>query len=115
MARLKSGIWVDALLRMNLAEGRFGAVVHKGAEEAGAIYIYINHLDGSYDLLAPPPGAAFHENGTRRFVLENDEPMDWHGISAIVARRRKYDTDIWAVEIEDRLGLGGIVPEKKFH
>jgi hypothetical protein len=115
MSRLKSEIWVQALLRTNLTQGRFGAIIHKGAPEAGAIYIYINHLDGSYDLLAPPPGSSFHENGDRRFVLENDAPMDWPSISAIVARRKKYDSDLWAVEIEDRLGLGGIIPEKKFH
>jgi hypothetical protein len=86
MSRLKSEIWVQALLRTNLTKGRFGAIIHKGAEEAGAVYIYINH-----------------------------EPMDWASISAIVERRRKYDNDLWAVEIEDRLGLGGIIPEKKFH
>jgi hypothetical protein len=112
MARLKTEIWVHALLRSNQVEGRFGAVIHKGAEEAGAVYIYINHLDGTYDLLAPPPGAAFDDNGERRFILENASPTDWQVVAAIVARRRKYDSDIWAVEIEDRLGFGGIVPEK---
>jgi hypothetical protein len=110
--RLKSEIFVHALLRINQSQGRFGAVIHSGADEAGAIYIYINHLDGTYDLLAPPPGSSHDDKGERRFILETASPADWATVSAIVARRRKYDSDLWAVEIEDRTGLAGITLEK---
>jgi hypothetical protein len=111
MLRLKSEIWVAALLRRCQAEGLYGAVIHKGAEEAGAIYVYINHLDGTYDLLSPPPGPSYDERGERRFMRETLKPTDWTAVSEIVARRRKSDTDLWAVEIEDRKGLAGIVLE----
>jgi hypothetical protein len=112
MSRLKSEIWVAALLRRCQAEGLYGAVIHKGAAEAGAVYVYINHLDGRYDLLGPSPGPAYDEQGQRRFMLEFENPTDWPTASALVARRRNYDSDLWAVEIEDRTGLAGLVPEK---
>jgi hypothetical protein len=110
--RLKSEIWVAALLRRCQVEGKYGAVIHKGAAEAGTIFVYINHLDGTYHLLSPPPGAAHSESGDRRFVLEFENPTDWEKASAIVSRRRKFDPDLWAIEIEDRTGFAGLSPEK---
>ena len=109
--RLKSDIWVAALLRRCSAQGHFGAVIHHGADEAGVIFIYINHLNGTYDLLAPPPGPAYDENGERRFVRQFDSPVDWEKASNIVQKRRKFDPDLWAVEIEDRNGFAGITIE----
>lgn len=109
--RLKSDIWVAALLRRCAGQGLFGAVVHHGADEAGAVYVYINHLNGTYDLLGPPPGPAYNERGDRQFVKEFKVPVDWQKASAVVARRRKSDPDLWAVEIEDRLGLASITIE----
>ena len=45
--RLKSGIWVAAYLRRCNIEGAFAAVRRRGAEEAGAIFIKVNRLDGT--------------------------------------------------------------------
>lgn len=106
--RLKTGIWVAALLRRCNGEGKFGAVLHHGADEAGALYIYINHLDGSYDLLGPPPGPAHDEDGQRHFIKEFVAPVSWGEASAVVARRRKFDPDLWAVEIEDKTGIADL-------
>jgi len=33
-----------------MVEGIFGAVVKKGAEEAGAVHVIVNHLDGTCHL-----------------------------------------------------------------
>ena len=106
--RLKSDIWVAALLRRCAGIGLFGAVIHHGADEAGAVYVYINHLNGTYDLLSPPPGPAYNEQGERRFVKEFTSPVDWAQASAVVTRRRKSDPDLWAIEIEDRHDLASI-------
>ena len=106
--RLKSDIWVAALLRRCAGQGHFGAVIHHGANEAGAVYIYINHLNGTYDLLSPPPGPAYNEEGERRFILEFNSPVDWEKASSLISRRHKSDPDLWAVEIEDRHGLASI-------
>lgn len=111
MSRLKSEIWVAALLRRCQVEGKYGAVINKGAADAGAIYIYINHLDGTYHLLSPPPGPAYDDAGERRFILEFEMPQDWQQVSALVSRRLNFDSDLWAVEIEDRHGFAGLNPE----
>ncbi len=111
--RLKSDIWVAALLRRCAGTGHFGAVIHHGADEAGAVYVYINHLNGTYDLLSPPPGPAYNEEGERRFMKEFASPVDWQQASEVVARRRKSDPDLWAVEIEDRYGFASILIESE--
>ena len=49
--RLKSGIWVAAYLRRCNIEGAFAAVRRRGAEEAGAVFININRLDGTATLV----------------------------------------------------------------
>ena len=59
--RLKSGIWVAAYLRRCAVEGAFAAVRRRGAEEAGAVFIKINRLDGTAELYGPAPQSAFDE------------------------------------------------------
>ena len=106
--RLRTDIWVSAFLRRHLVEGRYGAVLRKGAPEAGAVYVVINRLDGSARLFGPAPGPAYDAAGERRWIEETKgaEPAD--RAAEIVARRAKADPDIWVVEIEDRHGNGGI-------
>ncbi|MDE2444897.1 MAG: DUF1491 family protein [Alphaproteobacteria bacterium] len=109
--RLKTEFWVAAFLRRCSTEGLFGAVIHHGADEAGVVFIYVNHLDGTYDLLVPPPGPAYDEQGERRFIKAFKAPRDWQAASTYVQRRREDDPDLWAIEIEDRHGLASIAIE----
>jgi hypothetical protein len=106
--RLKSAIWVSALLRRCQGEGKYGAVLRKGAEEAGAVYVVINHLDGTYDLLGPPPGSSHDDDGNRLFEKLFASPAAWAEVSARIEKQAGFDSDIWAVEIEDRNGLAGL-------
>jgi hypothetical protein len=108
--RLTSSFWVHALLRRCAGQGQFGAVVHKGAEEAGTVYVVINHLDGLYELLSPPPGPAYDEAGQRRFMREFEAPVAWQRVADVMGSRRRVDGDLWLVEIEDRSGLAGLEP-----
>jgi hypothetical protein len=107
VSRLKTAIWVDAFLRQAMINGKFGAVIHRGAEEAGSVLLVVNHLDHSHDLLEPPPGPAYRDDGTRRFLKTTSEPQSWAEISERIAKKRKSDPDIWVVEVEDRDGFGG--------
>jgi hypothetical protein len=106
--RLKSELWVQALLRRNEVEGRFGAVVQKGASEAGTVFIAVNHLNGEFTLLGPPPGSAINERGERVFMREAAARLDWHGVKDRIARKQRADSDLWLVEVEDRDGLAGL-------
>jgi hypothetical protein len=107
--RLKSRLWVEALLRRCQGEGKFGAVLHSGADEAGAVYVAINHLNDTYDLLGPPAGSSHDEEGTRIFRKAIGKPASWDEVRDFIARQRKFDSDIWVVEIEDRGGLANLV------
>lgn len=109
--RLKSEIWVAALLRRCQSQGLYGAIIRKGAAEAGAVYVIINHLNGTCDLLQPAPGPAYDEEGERRFIKATATPIPMSEVDATLERHRKFDSDIWEVEIEDRHGLAGLTPE----
>jgi hypothetical protein len=102
--RLKSEIWVAALLRINAVNGHFGAVIRKGAAEAGAVYIIVNRLDGTGRLYGPPPGPSYDESGNRLVVAEAETAMPLPEIEQALARRARIDPDLWIVEIENRSG-----------
>jgi hypothetical protein len=106
--RLKSEIWVHAFIRRLATEGKNAVVLQKGHEEAGVIFVVINHLDGMHDILAPPPGPAVDEDGERHFEKANASPMTWFEAREWLDRRKKSDSDIWIVEAEDRDGLAGL-------
>jgi len=106
--RLKSGIWVAAYLRRCNVEGAFAAVRRRGAEEAGAVFIKINRLDGTAILYGPAAQSAFDEArpADRMFsaVLGGETPAAESDIEARLTREIRFDPDVWIVEVEDRLG-----------
>ncbi len=106
---LKSEIWVQAFVRKCNGEGKFCTIVKKGAADAGAVFLIFNRLDGNFCLFGPAPGPAYDDNGDRRFIEELPHPTPEPDILALLARRKKFDADLWIVEIEDRLGTAGII------
>ena len=108
--RLKSRTWVEAFLRTCQTVGKYGAVLHAGHDDAGAVFVVINNLNGRHSLLGPPPGEAVSENGDRRFELRGSG-LDWLEVSEKLQALRRVDSDVWVVEVEDRAGLAGLVPE----
>lgn len=106
--RLKSEIWVQAFLRRWFAGGSFGAVLRKGAPEAGAVYVVVNRLDGTAAVFGPAPGPAYDDNGDRRWAAAVARPIADLDVAALIARLARIDPDIWVIEIEDRSGTGGL-------
>lgn len=106
--RLKSGIWVAAYLRRCHVEGAFAAVRRRGAEEAGAVFIVVNRLDGTATLYGPAPQAVFEEArpSDRMFttMVGGAMPAPEADIEARIAREIKFDPDVWVVEVEERAG-----------
>jgi hypothetical protein len=106
--RLKSGIWVAAYVRRCYIEGAFAAVRRRGAEEAGAIYIKINRLDGTGQLYGPAPQNVLEEAQPvgRIFaaILGAAAPAIEADIEGRLVREIRYDPDVWIVEVEDRAG-----------
>src|SRR3989440_10025095 len=105
--RLKSAIWVSAYLRRCNIEGAFAAVRRRGAEEAGAIFIKLNLLDGTGELFGPAPQAVFNETrpADRAFMrCFGDKPVPEGRIEDRLTREIRFDSDVWIVEVEDRTG-----------
>jgi len=106
--RLKSGIWVSAYLRRCNVEGAFAVVRRRGADEAGAVFIIVNRLNGSVTLYGPAPQSAFDEASPseRMFtaVLGGEVPVPETDAEMRLAREVRFDPDLWIVEIEDRAG-----------
>ena len=105
--RLKSSIWVAAYIRRCQVEGLFAAVRRHGADEAGAIFVKVNRLDGTADLYGPAPQAAFDEAqpADRAFSLcLKVQPAPEPDVEAFLGREMRFDPDVWIVETEDRAG-----------
>jgi hypothetical protein len=105
--RLKSAIWVAAYVRRCHVEGAFAAVRRRGAEEAGAIFIKLNRLDGTAELFSPAPQAVFDEAhpSDRAFTRSLGEaPVPEAKVEERLVREIRFDPDTWIVEVEDKAG-----------
>ena len=91
-----------------MVEGIFGAVLKRGAEEAGAVYVIVSHLDGTCHLFGPAPGPSHDEEGERRWAVELAPPAGPLDVHALLERKQRFDPDIWIVEVEDRHGTAGL-------
>lgn len=114
--RLKSAIWVAAYLRRCAIEGAPAVLRRRGAEEAGAIFIKVDRLDGTALLYGPAPQSAFggDATGDRLFApCLPQMPVPSFDAEAHLARQIRFDPDLWIVEVEDRAGrafLDQLVP-----
>jgi hypothetical protein len=105
--RLKSAIWVAAYIRRCHIEGAFAAVRRRGAEEAGAIFVKLNLLDGTAELFGPAPQSAFDDaRPTDRLFSRcfGEQPAPEAKVEERLARELRFDPDVWIVEVEDRTG-----------
>lgn len=99
MTRLTARFWVDAYLaRLRLTDIPAFVTAH-GDDTAGAVLIKLNTLDGA--------ARAF----TRSFDLTTGH-RQWTELScgsdrdvdAAITRQRRFDPDLWVIEVEDRQG-----------
>jgi hypothetical protein len=105
--RLKSAIWVAAYLRRCHGAGTFAAMRRRGAEEAGAVFVKINRLDGTAELYGPAPQSAFDDAhpSDRAFVAcLPHQPVPESEAEDYLARQLRFDPDLWIIEVEDREG-----------
>lgn len=98
--RLKSEIFVAALIRRVFGLGGFAAIERKGAPEAGAIFIRQRFRDGLETLYAPAPQNFFgDDDGGRKFEIRA-ERVQPEAIADMLARESRFDADLWLVELE---------------
>lgn len=99
MIRLTAELWVQAYLtRLRLSDIP-AFIVARGDDTAGAVLVKQNPLDGqatvyqrSVDIMS----------GNRMWIeLAKGSEAE---VDETIARQRKFDPDLWVVEVEDRAG-----------
>jgi hypothetical protein len=104
--RLTSDFFVAATLRRVAAEGAFATLRRRGEEQAGAIYVLVDRLDGTGTLYGPAPQASYEDKPSERFFtrLHKEESVSLALIEARLEKEFRFDPDCFVIEIEDRQG-----------
>lgn len=94
-ARLAPGIEVSALLALATAQGGFGAVLHKGDPDRGSLVVVLPGRGGEAAILLE---RAMSISGS--YDWNRREMADSAGVDQYLARGRRNDPDLWAVELD---------------
>ncbi|RWD66216.1 MAG: DUF1491 family protein [Mesorhizobium sp.] len=99
--RVTTDLWVSALVRRVFGAGGFAAVVKRGATEAGAVFVLSRGRMGEVVLYGPAPQTSYDSaKPDERFFIQVDTSEDGSAFDARLEREKKFDPDIWVVEIE---------------
>lgn len=99
--RLKSDIWVQALVLRCKAEAVHALVARRGDKISGAILVRVNRLDGTADVYQ----AARNGLGEQIWIRgTGDASVEEAKADKFVKRQMEFDPDVWVVEIDDRKG-----------
>ena len=98
MPRLTAGFWVQAYMRRLDIAGIPAFVVSKGDETAGAILVKSNPLNGTATLFQ----RTYDAEGMRIWteLSQGPEPE----MDDTIRNQRRFDPDLWVIEVEDREG-----------
>lgn len=104
MIRLTSAMWFAVFMRQETQRNAFVTVAKTGAQQAGAIFVVHNHLDGNATLYGPAPQAYLDEpeSGRRFEKLLQSAPM--LEVEAALEKQKKFDPDLWIIETEAGAG-----------
>lgn len=103
--RITSSLWVSAYCRTCEVNGAYAMVSRKGMDQAGAIFVLVNLLDGQADLYIPAPQSAYDaDNRFERLFELRFSQTDISDVEKYIKSECRFDSDLWVVEIEDKKG-----------
>ncbi|HEY6630300.1 MAG TPA: DUF1491 family protein [Rhizobiaceae bacterium] len=102
--RVTTDFWVSALVKRVFSGGGFAAIAKRGAAEAGAVFVIVRDRMGGAALFGPAPQTSYdtakpEERHFVRYQLDDEEALD-----ARLEKEKRFDYDIWVVEIEPGQG-----------
>lgn len=98
--RVTTDLWVSALARRVFSTGGFAAVVKRGATEAGAVFI-LSRNRGEVVLFGPAAQASYDiAKPDERYFQRIGEDSDEAALDAKLEREKRFDPDLWILEIE---------------
>ena len=101
--RLRTDIWVSALIRQAENAGALVTVVKKGAAEAGTVFLIVDGGDGTGELYGPAPQSIFDtDRPTDRIFSQLVAASILPDLETRLSSERRFDPDLWIVEIQDR-------------
>jgi hypothetical protein len=96
-ARIAASVLAGALIRKAEGEGGFGAVLAKGDATAGSILVILLEKGGNprlFERVLQPDGRyAWQEGGNQSLEKSSEVP-------GFIARRRRFDPDLWVIELD---------------
>ncbi|GBQ10437.1 hypothetical protein CFR78_07155 [Komagataeibacter rhaeticus] len=96
-ARLKTGIWVKAMLRQAGQTGNPGMILHRGDADAGGVVIVLLGRGGHMCVLAQTRTP----DGRRAwFRATGEAAVDQASVDAYVTRQMERDPDLWVLEFD---------------
>lgn len=99
--RVTTDLWVSALLRRVFGAGGFAAVAKRGAAEAGAVFVLSRGKFGDTVLFGPAPQTSYDSARPEdRFFQILNVGDGAEALEARLEKERRFDPDIWVVEIE---------------
>jgi hypothetical protein len=99
-ARLATSVLVGGLIRKAEGEGGFAAVLAKGDPTAGAILVILRERGGAQralERLLQADGSYKWDETTGQVIDKITKNED---VPAFVARRRRFDPDLWVLELD---------------
>jgi hypothetical protein len=96
-ARIASSVLVGGLIRKAEGEGGFGAVLAKGDATAGSILVILLERGGNPRLMERllQPGGTYGWQASTGQSIENSQE-----VPELIARRRRFDPDLWVLELD---------------
>jgi hypothetical protein len=97
---LASSVLVGGLVRKAEAEGGFAAVLAKGDPTAGSVIVVLVERGEGRIILERilQPDGAYKWQGTGGQSTDNIKKAE--DVPAFVARRRRFDPDLWVLELD---------------
>ncbi|MDD2325342.1 MAG: DUF1491 family protein [Alphaproteobacteria bacterium] len=97
---LPSDLRITAQIRIATRAGIPMTVLHKGHAQSGTIYLKLNRLDGTAEVLSQ-----IRLEGELVWLSASDgKPVPEREADAYLQRQTDFDSDAWVIEIEDKQG-----------